>query len=162
VDATTGRRAFEPGDTTLTGTAGWVIDLNKPSGTGERVVSAPLIYDSTLIFSSIVPPPASTVNSCDAGGSGYVNVLDAFTGASVDTPFFVDLDVTTVTDTSTGKKIPVGSLPIEAGMPTAPIIVGNQWVVGDSSGGPPGGGEMDPPGGSATRRVSWRELLNDL
>jgi type IV pilus assembly protein PilY1 len=159
VEASTGRRAFEPSDTTAV-VNGWRIDLNDPPGTGERVISAPLIYDNILIFSSIVPPAASTVNSCAAGGSGYINALSAFTGKSLDLPFFADLDVTTVTDAD-GNVLPIGSLPIDAGMPTAPIIIGDQLVVGDSSGGTPTSVEVNAPGGSSTRRVSWRELLND-
>ena len=145
VEATTGRRAFEPSDTTAV-VNGWRIDLNDPPDTGERVISAPLIYDNILIFSSIVPPAANTVNSCSAGGSGYINALSAFTGKSLDLPFFADLDVTTVTDED-GNVLPIGSLPIDAGMPTAPIIIGDQLVVGDSSGGTPTSVEVNAPGG---------------
>ena len=93
VEASTGRRAFEPAETGVeTGKKGWYIDLNDPPDTGERVISAPLIYDNILIFSSIVPPLESTVNSCDAGGSGYVNALDAFSGTSLTEPFFDEIE----------------------------------------------------------------------
>jgi len=158
VDATTGRRAFEPAGAGIdAGKLGWYIDLNNPAGKGERVISAPLLIGSDLIFSSIVPPSAATVNSCDAGGSGYVNALDAFSGKSLSTPFF-DLVAPTITDSS-GNVLAVGSLPIAAGMPTAPIIIGNQLVVGDSSGGTPTSVGINSPGSSSTRRVSWRELV---
>jgi type IV pilus assembly protein PilY1 len=160
VDTATRRRAFEPGETSVdTDEHGWFIDLNDPPNTGERVISAPLIYDRILVFSSIVPPSASTVNSCDAGGSGYINALDAFSGTSVATPFF-DLADPTVTD-GDGNELPIGSLPIDTGMPTAPILIGNWLVVGDSSGGSPATAPVELPGGSSTRRVSWRELRND-
>jgi type IV pilus assembly protein PilY1 len=159
VDEDTGRRAFEPSDSAVVEN-GWYIDFNDPPGTGERVISAPLIFGDILIFSSIVPPSASTINSCSAGGSGYINALAAFSGKSLDVPFFTDLDITMVTDEN-GDELPIGSLPLDAGMPTAPIIIGNQLVVGDSSGGTPTSVEVSGPAGSATRRVSWRELLND-
>ncbi len=153
VDAATGRRAFEAAGAGIdAGKLGWYIDLNNPSGKGERVISAPLLVGNVLIFSSIVPPSAATVNSCDAGGSGYVNALDAFSGKSLSTPFF-DLVAPTI------NNVAVGSLPIAAGMPTAPIIIGNQLVVGDSSGGTPTSMNVKTPGGSSTRRVSWRELV---
>jgi type IV pilus assembly protein PilY1 len=159
VDASTGRRAFEPAETSIDASkSGWYIDLNDPPGVGERVISAPLIYDNILIFSSIVPPSSATVNSCDAGGSGYINALDAFSGTSLDTPFFTAIPLITDDD---GDELPVGSLPINAGMPTAPIIIGDQLVVGDSSGGTPTSMGVNAPGGSSTKRVSWRELLND-
>jgi type IV pilus assembly protein PilY1 len=158
VDAATGQRAFEPAQTTIgSGKQGWYIDLNNPSGTGERVVSAPLIYDNILVFSSIVPPNQATVNSCDAGGTGYVNALDAFSGTSLTMTFF-EYAPGTITDLE-GRELPIGSVPIGAGMPTAPIIIGNKLVIGDSSGGIPTTIDVNPPGGSSTRRVSWRELL---
>jgi len=159
VDAATGRRAFEPGQTGIdAGKQGWFIDLDQPAGVGERVITAPLIFDNILIFSSIVPPNQSTVNSCDAGGTGYINALDAFSGTGLQTPFF-ETEAPTLTDGS-GNELPIGSLPITAGMPTAPILVGNQLVVGDSSGGTPFAAPVNAPGGSSTRRVSWRELVD--
>ena len=158
VDSMTGRRAFEPAATGVdAGKFGWFIDLNKPAGMGERVISAPLIYDNILVFSSIVPPNDSTLNSCDAGGTGYVNALDAFSGTSLAVPFF---DVIDPTIKDGDDDLPIGSLPIGAGMPTAPIIIGNQLVVGDSSGGTPTSMEVNAPGGSSKRRLSWRELVN--
>jgi type IV pilus assembly protein PilY1 len=160
VESSTGRRAFLPSESGIAdGSRGWYIDLDNPSGTGERVISAPLLYDNILIFSSIVPPQASTVNSCEAGGSGYVNALDAFSGTSLDTPFFNE-SVLTITD-GDGNELPIGSLPIGAGMPTAPIIVGDKLVIGDSSGGTPTDIDVSAPGGSSTRRVSWREVFTD-
>jgi type IV pilus assembly protein PilY1 len=152
VDAATGRRAFEPAETSIaTGSYGWYVDLDNPPGTGERVISAPLLYDNILIFSSIVPASEDTVNSCSAGGSGYVNALDAFSGTSLSVPFF-DIPMPMI------GAVPVGSLPIGTGMPTAPIIVGDQLVVGDSSGGTPTSTDVSAPGGSSRKRVSWREL----
>ncbi len=158
VDATTGQRAFEPAQTTIgADKQGWYIDLNNPANKGERVVSAPLIYDNILVFSSIVPPGQATVNSCDAGGTGYVNALEAFSGTSLAMTFF-EYTPGTITDTD-GNELPIGSVPIGSGMPTAPIIIGDKLVIGDSSGGVPTTIDVSPPGGTSTRRVSWRELL---
>jgi type IV pilus assembly protein PilY1 len=153
-----GRRAFEPAEIGIeAGKNGWYIDFNDPPGKGERVISAPLLYNNILIFSSIVPPSSSTVNSCDYGGSGYVNALDAFSGTGLDSQFFTGVPLIEDGD----DDLPVGSLPINAGMPTAPIIIGDQLVVGDSSGGKPTDETVNAPGGTSTKRVSWRELLND-
>jgi type IV pilus assembly protein PilY1 len=157
VDEATGQRAFEPAQASVSaGKLGWYIDLNVPAGRGERVIAGPLIYDNILVFSSIVPPSQQTVNSCEAGGSGYVNALNAFSGASLLAPFF-DFAPDTLKDEH-GHELPIGSLPILSGMPTAPIIIGNKLVVGDSSGGVPTAITVNAPGGSSTRRVSWREL----
>jgi type IV pilus assembly protein PilY1 len=151
-----GRRAFEAAEIGIeAGKNGWYIDLNDPPGKGERVISAPLLYNNILVFSSIVPPSASTVNSCDAGGSGYVNALDAFSGTGLNSQFFTGVPLIEDGD----DELPVGSLPINAGMPTAPIIIGDQLVVGDSSGGKPTDETVNAPGGGSTKRVSWREVV---
>jgi type IV pilus assembly protein PilY1 len=148
VDTTTGLRKFEPHEDGVdTGMHGWFVDLDNPAGTGERVISAPLIVNTGLVFSSIVPADSSTVNSCDAGGTGYVNAIDAFSGTSLAKPFFDYAE-------------PIGSVPIGTGMPTAPILVGDKLVVGDSSGRTPTDKDVNVPGGTSTRRVSWREVLN--
>lgn len=160
VDATTGQRAFQPNQSGVgVNYSGWYVDLNNPSGRGERVISAPLIYDNILVFSSIIPPGQATVNSCEAGGSGYVNAIDAFSGTGLPASFF-DYSPDTIPD-GNGNNLPIGSLPIGWGMPTAPIIIGDKLVIGDSSGGQPTAINVFPPGGDSTRRISWRELFND-
>jgi type IV pilus assembly protein PilY1 len=160
VDPTTGLRAFQSAESGVgNGKLGWYLDLNNPAGKGERVISAPLIYDNILVFSSIVPPGQETVNSCEAGGTGYVNAIDAFSGTGLPTSFF-DYAPDSVSDGS-GTSLPLGSLPIRSGMPTAPIIIGDKLVIGDSSGGQPTAINVFPPGGNSTRRISWRELFND-
>jgi type IV pilus assembly protein PilY1 len=160
VDPTSGLRAFESNEHGVgAGKEGWYLDLNNPAGKGERVISSPLIYDNILVFSSIVPPGQETVNSCEAGGSGYVNAIDAFSGTGLPTSFF-DYAPDSVSD-GNGTSLPLGSLPIRSGMPTAPIIIGDKLVIGDSSGGQPTAINVFPPGGNSTRRISWRELFND-
>lgn len=163
VDTVTGNRAFEAAASLPSDKRGWYLDLSKPSP-GERVVSRPLIDGSALFFASIIPP---TSNACDAGGKGYLNALDAFTGTSLKTPFF-DSNGDGVFDDkdsldANGKKTPVGSLDPGIGMLTKPVIIRGPGraiaVVGGSQGGmadPP----VNPPG-AAPQRVSWREILRD-
>jgi len=164
VDATTGNRAFEPNGLLASGKRGWYLDLSKPTP-GERVVSRPLVDGSALFFASIIPP---TSNTCDAGGEGYLNALDAFTGTSLKNPFFdsngdgVFNDKDTLTGSAGGKSA-VGSLNLDIGMPTKPIIIRGPAraiaVVCGSTGkceDPP----VRPPG-AAPERVSWREILRN-
>jgi type IV pilus assembly protein PilY1 len=159
VDQSTGYRSFDLPQTAIgSDYEGWFIDLDKPTGTGERVISSPLIYDTVLIFSSVIPPQQEKVNSCDAGGSGYVNALNAFTGASLTNSFF-DLPIHTLMD-GDGNAVAVGSLPVGTGMPTAPVLIGDKLVVGDSSGGTPTAFDVNRAGGNMPRRVSWREIFN--
>ena len=163
VDAATGNRAFEPSAALAADRRGWYLDLSKPSP-GERVVNRPLVDGTALFFASVIPP---TDNACDAGGRGYLNALDAFTGTSLKAPFF-DTNGDGVFDekdtlTSDGSQIPVGSMDPGIGMLTKPIIIRGPGkaisVVGGSL-----GGKADPPinpPGTAPQRVSWREILRD-
>ncbi|MFC5577664.1 pilus assembly protein [Lysobacter niabensis] len=164
VDMVTGNRAFEPSGLLPSGKRGWYLDLSKPVA-GERVVSRPLVDGTALFFASVIPP---TDNACDAGGKGYLNALDAFTGASLQYPFFDSngdgkFDDKDMLTNGSGKKVPTGSMDPGIGMLTKPIIIRGPGraiaVVGGST-----GGKADPPvnpPGTAPQRVSWREILRD-
>lgn len=164
VDAKTGNRAFEASGSLPAGKRGWYLDLSKPAP-GERVLSRPLVDGSALFFASVIPP---TSNVCDAGGNGYLNAIDAFTGTSLAEPFFDTNgdrkfnDEDTLKDGS-GNKVATGSINPGVGMPTKPIIIRGSdeaiAVVGGSK-GDLGDPAINPPG-SAPRRVSWREILRD-
>jgi len=154
-------RAFEAHGS-LGGYKGWYIDLVQPpdsSRLGERVVNRPLVRGSVLIFSSLIPP---TGNTCDAGGKGYINALDAFSGTSLEKPYFDANKNGTFDDDklgSGGSLVPIGSIDLGIGMPTLPTIIDHLLVVGGSSGSM-GQSSVNPQGGGA-RRISWREILRD-
>ncbi|HET7656364.1 MAG TPA: PilC/PilY family type IV pilus protein [Luteimonas sp.] len=152
-------RGFEAAGSMPAGKRGWYIDLGNPEA-GERVVSNPRVRGTVLLFASMVPPKADT---CDAGGTGYVNALDAFSGTSLGVPFFDvnddgDYDDDDKLDTG-GSKVPVGSVDLGVGMPTLPTLIEELLVVGGSR-GTLGSISMNPQGGAA-RRISWREILGD-
>ena len=52
---------------------------------GERIVSRPQVRGSVLITASLIPP---TNDTCSAGGRGYINALDAFSGTSLPQGYF--------------------------------------------------------------------------
>jgi len=152
-------RGFEEAATMPADRKGWYIDLDEPSP-GERVVSNPRVRGTVLLFASMVPPQEDT---CDAGGTGYINALDAFTGASLGSPYF---DVDGDGDFDDEDRIadgdvlvPVGSIDLGVGMPTLPTLIEELLVVGGSK-GTLGSITMNPQGGGA-RRISWREILRD-
>ncbi|MDG6347424.1 PilC/PilY family type IV pilus protein [Luteimonas sp. 8-5] len=158
-------RAFDEWKRTLEdGKKGWFLDLDDPYK-GERVVSGLRVLGTTLIASSIVPGTGSS--ACDAGGTGYINALDAFTGTSPSQAFFdvnkdgVVNDADKIKTTIDGKEVylPAGSLDLGIGMPTRATIIDKLLVVGGSGGGL-GTVTIDPPTLGA-RRVSWREILRD-
>ena len=152
-------RGFEASATMPADKKGWFIDLDEPSP-GERVVSNPRVRGTVLLFASMVPPQEDT---CDAGGTGYINALDAFNGTSLGSPYFdVDGDGDFDDDDRIAVGdvlVPVGSIDLGVGMPTLPTLIEELLVVGGSK-GTLGSITMNPQGGGA-RRISWREILRD-
>ena len=153
-------RGFESAGTMDPSKPGWYVDLDNPTE-GERVVSNPRVRGAVLLFASMIPPQE---NTCDAGGTGYVNAIDPFTGTSLGKPYFDsngdgkvdDSDSVTAAD---GTVVPVGSIDLGVGMPTLPTLIDKLLVVGGSK-GTLGSVTMNPQGGSA-RRISWREIMRD-
>lgn len=155
-------RGFEPASALTPGFRGWFIDLVRPPsppGTpeGERIVSDAQVIANVLITSSILP----SSDPCLPGGRGYINALNAFTGASLGAAFF-DLDgdgifTDEVIPLGAGT-VPVGSVDLGIGMPTLATIIGKLIGVGGSS-----GGKEDKPINLPTTsgRVSWREVIRN-
>ena len=136
-----------------TGRKGWYINL---PGAGERIVQDAQVVSNVLVTASMMP----TGNGCDSSGTGYINAVDAFTGASTGSPFF-DTNGDGTTNSSDGA---VGSMNYGVGIPTLPIIFPGRLVVG-GTGGSSGGGAQAPPSpailSSTWNRVSWREIRQD-
>jgi type IV pilus assembly protein PilY1 len=156
-------RGFEAASDLAAGKQGWYLDLvQPPSATpqGERVVSNPRVRGTVLLVASLIPPTSGT---CDAGGSGFVNALDAFTGASLGNPYFDvngDGEYDADDEIAIGDdSVPVGSVDLGVGMPTLPTTIDDLLVVGGSSGSL--GSVSTNPQGGAAKRVSWREILRD-
>jgi type IV pilus assembly protein PilY1 len=154
-------RGFEASAGLPTGVSGWYVDLDYPTEAGERVVSNPRVQGTVLLAASLVPPESGT---CDAGGSGFINALDAFTGTSLGSPYFDvngdgKYDELDSIATGDGTSVPVGSIDLGVGMPTLPTLIEKLLVVGGSK-GTLGSVSMNPQGGAA-KRISWREILRD-
>jgi type IV pilus assembly protein PilY1 len=69
---------------------GWLIDLvlADGEGEGERVVVAPQVRQGRVVFASMIPGGV-----CKAGGTGWINALDAIDGSRLPyTPFDYNLD----------------------------------------------------------------------
>ncbi|MDI9239894.1 PilC/PilY family type IV pilus protein [Lysobacter sp. LF1] len=90
VVATSGDRVFEQARVNdMNNMKGWYIDMvNPPYATanklGERVVSDSYLVGAVLNVNSIVP----SADPCATEGTGYMNALDAYTGAATGNPYF--------------------------------------------------------------------------
>lgn len=145
-------RGFQASTPLPAAARGWYINLDNPAA-GERIVTRPQLDGHVLIVASMIPPLDMT---CDAGGRGYINALDAFTGTSVGESYF---DLPDMLEDEDGNPIPVGSIDLGVGMPTQPTIIDELLAVG-GSGGTLGEAPINPVTGPS-RRVSWREILRD-
>ncbi|MFT3806030.1 pilus assembly protein [Arenimonas sp.] len=160
-------RGFQPNATLPAGKKGWFIDMVKPptpTAEGERTVSNPRVFGTVLVTASLIPP---TNNTCDAGGNGYINALDAFTGTSLTQAFF-NANLTKTggaanfaddTLTSGSDTVAIGSVDLGLGMPTLPTLIDQLLVAGGSTGTL--GSISINPQGNGSRRLSWREILKD-
>jgi type IV pilus assembly protein PilY1 len=137
---------------------GWFIDLVKPPyppgiAEGERMITNQRVVGRTLIASSVIP----SADPCAVGGTGFVNALDAFTGASLTSSFFdVDRDGQFADDVVNGR--PVGSIDLNISMPTEAALVESILVVGGSRSTT---GEVPVDLSALYGRVSWREIVRD-
>lgn len=142
----------------MAGKKGWYIDLKTAGGVaqGERIVTESKYYklaEPTLLASSIIP----VVDPCVPGGTGYVNAINPFTGGSLKLPFF-DLNRNAdYSDDMLGNKV-VGSVDVGVGMPSAPVLVGDELVVGGSS-GETKSLKINPGAPPLRGRISWREII---
>lgn len=155
--AGTAARAFSvatAGD--MAGMQGWYIDLVSPllGAKGERMIGEHKMFDQVLIAVSIVPKN----EICDPEGTGYINVVDPFTGASLTTSFF-NLDNNEFFDQPgdrlSGNRV-IGSVDPGIKMPSDGIIIGQRTINNGTSG--------DTSSKMVKRvirtgRISWREVV---
>lgn len=158
LDSNSGKvvRGFEAAGDLAAGKKGWFIDLlAPPNGTaeGERIVSNAAVIGRVLLTSSIIP----SSDPCKPGGRGFINALDAFTGASVESAFFDVNGNGIFTDDTIGGS-PIGSVDLGIGMPTTPSVIDTLLVAGGSLGTV---GSVVVSNPSNTGRISWREVIGD-
>lgn len=144
-----------------TATRGWYINLLEPpaqSAIGERIVSEAQVLNRVLVVASIIP----TADACQSDGRGYINALDAFTGTSLSSGSFFDVDgdgdFADEVIGPDGAKLPIGSVDLGVGMPTLPNLLRELAVAGGSTGGTGSVGTKDA---RYTGRVSWREQVGN-
>jgi len=144
-------RGFQQNTPLPDGSKGWFIDL---PAVGERIVQDAQVVSTFLITASVIP----SGDSCESGGSGFINALDAFTGTSAGGSYFnLDGDGNTNEDVGQPPR-PVGSVNVGGGMPTLPNLLRGRFVVGGSGGSDVRGTQTLAP---RWDRASWREIRGE-
>lgn len=147
---------------------GWRMDLQlqgASSNNGERVVSDPVLRVDRIMFATLIPD----ADACEAGGSGWLMVLDAATGQRLTVQAF-DLNRDEVFNNDDMIDVPDGSGGTESrvvsgkrssvGTPSTPVIVNT----GDSSSeillqsGSTGQVETTLGSASGLGRLEWQQL----
>ena len=149
-------RGFETYSDLPAGKQGWYIDLTPP----ERVISAPTIYGSAMVVTSVIP--ATGTDCAGATGSGFVNAIDLYTGTSPMSKSYLG-DAGGIVKDSNGNAGMVGSIGSSGGMPTEANVTQGLVTSGTGSGVK----DTSPTfsntlwgDNSLPSRVNWREVVN--
>ncbi len=138
----------------MVGKRGFYIDLPQP----ERIITASntLRAVEPALVASIIRPQ---FDECVPGGTGVVAAINPFTGAALTRPFFdVNDNGSFLDDTVNGAYI--GAVDLGIGMPGEAILVGNQLVVGGST-GTMGSIRVNLGLTPVRGRLTWREVVRD-
>jgi type IV pilus assembly protein PilY1 len=146
---------------------GWFMDLNSPSagGQGERAVSAPVVRQNTVVFTTLIP--INTV--CEPDGTGYFMEMDISGARFAGSPIDVNGDGK-IDDSDLQNGMAITGIKSKNGIIETPTIVGggegvieNKYFNTTSSivlqfkECPPGGCKSPPVTGGSRR--SWRQLF---
>jgi len=147
---------------------GWYMKLKSPvyGGQGERAVSAPVIRNDRIVFTTLLP----STDPCSYGGSGWLMELDAVSGGRLAlTPFdingdglFTADDLVPITITVAGVTqtvyMPVSGKKSKVGIIKTPSVVKAGEKEYKYTSGSSGNLETTTEsGGAGTGRQSWRQ-----
>jgi type IV pilus assembly protein PilY1 len=141
----------------MAGKAGWYIDLVSPTSgnLGERMIGENKFFGTVLLASSMVP----SANQCVPGGTGYLNAIDPFTGATLSNLFF-DANNDLAFDNSDRIGTPlraIGSISPGINLPSDAILIGNRLITSGTSGAIKSLSVNNP---IRNGRISWREVIS--
>lgn len=149
----------------MVGKKGWYLDLVKPNpdrdhplAQGERMVTPNQFQGTLLLGTSRVPADSVNFDPCNPSGSGWIMVLDPFTGAPPGSNFFdVNHDGEFNTQDNVGNTGYVTAGVGFSSIPNNPIFVGNTMLISFDNAST---GSVNTRGtAGALQRQSWRELV---
>ena len=141
----------------MVGKKGWYVDLVSPTSgaLGERMIGENKFFGTVLLAASMTP----SADVCVPGGTGWLNAIDPFSGASLQNLFFdVNNDLQfNINDRIGDDKRPIGSIDPGINLPSDPIIIGNRACTSGTSGGIKCLSINNP---IRSGRISWREVVS--
>lgn len=144
---------------------GWYMNLVVKNGVqqGERVVSAPILRNRRIIFTTLTPSQLP----CEFGGSGWIMELDPMTGNRLgESTFdlngdgsFTNTDYVTINVGGTSVMVPASGIKSTEGIIKTPAIIaagGKEYKIGS---GTTGNVMVVSEKGATNRpRTSWRQI----
>lgn len=140
---------------------GWYMNLT--SGSGERVVTYPILRNKRVIFTSMVP----SASPCDFGGTSWIWEFDAETGNRPSYSVYDvngdgiinNADYVTVTIDGQQVTVPANAIKSSEGIIKSPAIISGGEKEYKIASGTTGGVEVVVEKGTTTRpRTAWRQL----
>ncbi len=139
----------------MNGKKGWYLDF--PANTGERIVTQTRVITNSVVPFAIASSIIPSEDPCQAGGRGYLNVIDPFTGSRLTTGVIDVNDNRDFADDKIGSSF-IGSVDLGVGMPTTPNLTTSRIVV-------PGTTGLDSVAIRITQRnigrLNWREIVRN-
>jgi type IV pilus assembly protein PilY1 len=136
----TGNRVATSHEVDFATKKGWYVDL---PAAGERITTSPGLAHGALVFTSNLPSP----DPCILGGTAYFNILDYRTGGYL------------VGEPAAPSSVRIPRYGLASGGVLIRTLGGVKAIVRTSSATTYIGTVPRPPGGTVTRRKSWRELF---
>lgn len=149
------RTFTEPTEGDMDGKKGWYLDFT--GGVGERITTQTIAVQSGGITFAMASSSIPSENPCEAGGRGYLNVIDPFTGGRLSTGVVDINNNRDFTDDKLGSVF-IGSVDLGVGMPATPSLTNARVVVPGTTGINSVGLRLTPVD---LGRLQWREIVRD-
>ncbi len=146
--STTERTVAVPNSVDWATKSGWFVEMLEA---GERINVDPKVQLGTVVFASNVPDVGSS-NACTTGGHGWINTLDVTNGSFMNN---VQSNAGQTASYRIGNALIVGVTVVK--LPNSKLIV----ISTTSDNKHPISEAPVSSGTISTKRVSWRELINE-
>lgn len=142
----------------LVGKRGWYIDLAVDGAAqGERMILPnQIVGASSLVGVSLIP----VGDTCNPGGTGFIMVINPFTGGRLGYGFFDYSGDGVINTTDLVAGVPGSGINFKS-IPSNPVFKGSKMIVQTDQGQVHTMTVAPPYPAGETQRVMWREIADD-